>query len=74
MRLVEAQLQDLVRKVPLAGRVGFVGGDHDVPPRATQEARDLPIDRREPLPDVEQQDDHLRLVDGDLGLRFDRGP
>src|ERR1700680_2494845 len=44
-----------------------------MPPRTAQEARDLPVDRGQTLSNVEQQHDHLGLVDGDLGLRLDRG-
>ncbi len=40
-------------------------------PGAAQELRDLAVHGREALPDVEQQDDDLRLVDRDPGLRLD---
>ena len=72
-RLGKAQLEDLVGEVALARRVRLVRGDDDLPPGAAKQLRDLAIDRGQPLADVEQQDDHLRLVDRDAGLGLD-GP
>jgi len=70
-RLGEAEFEDLVGEVLFAWRVRLVGGDDHSPARASQQLGDLAVDRREPLADVEQQDDDLRLVDRDLRLSLD---
>jgi hypothetical protein len=57
----------------LAWRVRFVRCHYDLAPRSAEQPRDVPIDRSEPLPDVEQQDDDLGLIDRDLGLSLDGG-
>ena len=72
-QLCESELEHLVGEVPLAGRVGLVARHDDVAPRFPQQLGDVAVDRREALADVEQQDDHIGLLDGDPGLGFDRG-
>ncbi len=72
-RLVEPKLQQFVRKVALMRRVGLVRRHHDRPPRPAQQLRDVTIDRGQALADVEQQDDHVGLVDRDPRLRLDGG-
>ncbi len=52
-------------------RVGLVGGHDNTLPRAPEQLGDLAVDRRQALPDVEQEDDDLGLVDRNFGLGLD---
>ena len=61
-------------QVSFGRRVGLVPRDDDGPPRFPQQLRDVAVDGREALSHVEQQDDDVRLVDRDPGLRLDRRP
>src|SRR2546430_923176 len=70
----EAELEQLVTKVLLARVIRLVARHDHRDTRASQQVRDVPVDRRETLPDVEQEDDHLGFLDGDPGLGLHRRP
>src|SRR5581483_387373 len=70
--LVEAELEQLMREVAFRVRVGLVRGDDDYASGPAQQARDVAVDRRETLADVEHEQDELRLVDRYARLRLDR--
>ena len=61
-----------MREMLLRGRVGFVGCDDQVASRRPEHSSDIAVDGSEALPHVEQEDDHVGLVDGNLRLRLNR--
>jgi len=63
---------DLVREMALAGRVSLVGSDDHDAVGPAQHLGDVAVDGRQSLPDVEEKQDDVGLVDRDLGLRLDR--
>ena len=73
-RLIEAQREQLVRKVALVGRVGLVRGEDHAAPRFAEELGDVAVDRSQALAGVHQEDDDVGLVDGDSRLGLDGGP
>src|SRR5689334_3994262 len=58
-------------EMALAWRVGLVGDHDDAPPGPAQHLGDVAVDRGQALADVEQQHDHVGLVDRDARLRLD---
>ena len=71
--LLEAELEDLVREVALARRVRLVRRDDHLAAGTSEQLRDFSVNWGQALPDVEQEDDGVGLVDRDLRLRLDRG-
>jgi hypothetical protein len=71
--LLEAKLEYLVPEMLLARDVGLVRRDDHRSPRPAEQLGDVTVDRRQTLPDVEQEDDGICFLDGDPGLCLDVG-
>ena len=61
-----------MREVAVVRRVRLVERDQHAAARLAEQLRDVAVDRCEALANVEQEDDHVGLVDRDPGLGFDR--
>src|SRR5579859_1211360 len=71
-RFVKAQLEHLMREMALARTVRLVGGHEHATSRLTQHQGDLTVDWRQTLPNIEEQHDCVRLLDGNFGLSAHR--